>query len=61
MKALGTIIVVLIALFFLMLGMDYAASQGDLFGFFEPIRSFLHVLFGIVGGFISFIVSLFHT
>jgi hypothetical protein len=60
MRALGTIIVVLILLYFLMLGMDYAASQGALFGFFEPVRGFLHVMYGVIDGFISFVVSLFH-
>jgi hypothetical protein len=60
MRAVVTIIVVLIALYVAMLGMDYAASQNALFGFFEPIRAILHAVFDVITGFISFIVSLFH-
>ncbi|OGG44428.1 hypothetical protein A2841_00445 [Candidatus Kaiserbacteria bacterium RIFCSPHIGHO2_01_FULL_48_10] len=59
MGLIGKIIIALVLLFLLLKGMDYAAAQGILPAFVEPVRNFLTIMFSPVVAFVNYVLAYF--
>ena len=59
MNLIVTLIVLLVLLYFLLLGMDYAAAQHILPAVVEPVRTFLHMIFAPIVAFVQYVWAYF--